>query len=65
MDSTVDSTVGSVGTGTVPVAGWFPTPGPGAVLDQNFIGALRPFAVDLLTATGLPPEEARAALPRM
>lgn len=39
--------------------------GPGAVLEQNFIGALRPLAVDLLTATGLPPEEARAALPRM
>lgn len=39
--------------------------GPGAVLDLNFIGALRPLAVDLLTATGLPPEEARAALPRL
>ncbi|GAB3602600.1 FUSC family protein [Microbacterium aureliae] len=39
---------------------------PGAsVGDQNLIAALRPFAVDLLTATGMTPAEARAAVPRI
>jgi uncharacterized membrane protein YgaE (UPF0421/DUF939 family) len=33
--------------------------------DQNLIAALRPFAVDLLTATGMPPAEARASVPRI
>ncbi|WP_231637193.1 FUSC family protein [Microbacterium sp. No. 7] len=32
--------------------------------EANLIGALRPLAVDLLTASGVPPSEARAALPR-
>ncbi|WP_307858499.1 FUSC family protein [Microbacterium flavescens] len=39
---------------------------PGASLgDQNLIGALRPLVVDLLTATGMPPAEARATVPRI
>ena len=39
---------------------------PGAGLgDQNLIAAMRPLAVDLLTATGLPPGEARAMIPRI
>ena len=39
---------------------------PGAMLsDQNLVAALRPLAVDLLSATGMPPAEARAALPRV
>jgi uncharacterized membrane protein YgaE (UPF0421/DUF939 family) len=33
--------------------------------DQNLIAAIRPFAVDLLTATGMPPDEARASVPRI
>lgn len=33
-------------------------------VDQNLIGALRPLAVDLMTAAGMPADEARAALPR-
>lgn len=32
--------------------------------DQTLIGALRPLAVDLMTAAGMPPADARAALPR-
>lgn len=39
---------------------------PGASMgDQNILAALRPFAVDLLTATGMPAAEARAAVPRI
>lgn len=39
---------------------------PGAGLgDQNLIAAMRPLAVDLLTATGMPPADARAAVPRI
>jgi uncharacterized membrane protein YgaE (UPF0421/DUF939 family) len=39
---------------------------PGAGLgDQNLIAALRPLAVDLLTATGMPSSEARAVVPRI
>lgn len=39
---------------------------PGASLgDQNLIAAMRPLVVDLLTATGMPPAEARAAVPRI
>lgn len=39
---------------------------PGASLgDQNLIAAIRPFVVDLLVATGMPPEDARAAVPRI
>jgi uncharacterized membrane protein YgaE (UPF0421/DUF939 family) len=39
---------------------------PGASLgDQNLIAALRPFAVDLLTATGMSGAEARACVPRI
>lgn len=33
--------------------------------DQNIITALRPLVVDLLTAAGLPPAEARACVPRI
>nr|WP_221447032.1 FUSC family protein [Microbacterium thalassium] len=33
--------------------------------DQNLIAALRPFVVDLLTATGMPHAEARAVVPRI
>lgn len=33
--------------------------------DQNLIAALRPLAVDLLVATGMPPDEARACVPRI
>ncbi|WP_243073890.1 aromatic acid exporter family protein [Microbacterium sp. SS28] len=33
--------------------------------DQNLVAALRPLVVDLLTATGLTPAEARAAIPRI
>jgi len=33
-------------------------------VDQNLIGALRPLAVDLMTAAGMPASDARAALPR-
>lgn len=35
-----------------------------STVDQNLIGALRPLAVDLLTAAGMPEADARAALPR-
>jgi uncharacterized membrane protein YgaE (UPF0421/DUF939 family) len=39
---------------------------PGATLgEQNLVGALRPLVVDLLTATGMPPAEARQAVPRI
>lgn len=39
---------------------------PGASLgDQNLIAAMRPLVVDLLTATGLPPGDARAMIPRI
>lgn len=39
---------------------------PGAtVAEQNLIAALRPLAVDLLTAAGMPAAEARGALPRV
>lgn len=34
-------------------------------LDQNLVGALRPLAVDLMTASGMPAADARAALPRV
>lgn len=38
----------------------------GASLGEvNLIGALRPLAVDLLAASGVPPSDARAALPRV
>lgn len=33
--------------------------------DQNVIAALRPLVVDLLTAAGMPPAEARATMPRI
>lgn len=33
-------------------------------VDQNLIGALRPLAVDLMSAAGMPAADARAALPR-
>ena len=33
--------------------------------DQNLVAALRPIVVDLLTATGLTPAEARKAIPRI
>lgn len=33
--------------------------------DQNLIAAMRPLVVDLLTATGMPPAEARRAVPRI
>ena len=36
-----------------------------SIVDQNLIGALRPLAVDLMTAAGMPAAEARAALPRV
>ncbi|MEH3088808.1 MAG: FUSC family protein [Microbacterium arborescens] len=39
---------------------------PGSSLgDQNVISALRPLVVDLLTAAGMPPAEARATMPRI
>jgi uncharacterized membrane protein YgaE (UPF0421/DUF939 family) len=39
---------------------------PGASLgDQNLIAAMRPLAVDLLTATGMPAVEARSSVPRI
>ncbi|WP_374314756.1 aromatic acid exporter family protein [Microbacterium sp.] len=39
---------------------------PGASFgEQNLIAAMRPLVVDLLTATGMPPDEARAAVPRI
>lgn len=39
---------------------------PGAShTDQNVIAAMRPLAVDLLTATGMSPADARAAIPRV
>lgn len=39
---------------------------PGASLgEQNLIAALRPLVVDLLTATGMTPVDARAAVPRI
>jgi uncharacterized membrane protein YgaE (UPF0421/DUF939 family) len=39
---------------------------PDAALgDQNLLAAIRPLAVDLLTATGMPPAEARAIVPRI
>lgn len=34
-------------------------------VDQNLVGALRPLAVDLMTAAGTPAADARAALPRV
>jgi uncharacterized membrane protein YgaE (UPF0421/DUF939 family) len=33
--------------------------------DQNLVAAMRPLAVDLLTATGMPAADARAAVPRI
>lgn len=33
--------------------------------DQNLIAAMRPLVVDLLTATGMPPADARHAVPRI
>ena len=33
--------------------------------DQNLVAAMRPLVVDLLTATGLSPAEARAEIPRI
>ncbi|WP_299087288.1 aromatic acid exporter family protein [uncultured Microbacterium sp.] len=33
--------------------------------DHNLLGAMRPLAVDLMTAAGMPAAEARAALPRV
>jgi uncharacterized membrane protein YgaE (UPF0421/DUF939 family) len=39
---------------------------PGAGLgDQNLIAAMRPLAVDLLVASGMPPADARACVPRI
>ena len=39
---------------------------PGASIgDQGLIGALRPLVVDLLTAAGMPPDQARGAVPRV
>lgn len=39
---------------------------PGASMgDQNLIAAMRPLVVDLLTATGMQPAEARRAVPRI
>lgn len=39
---------------------------PGAALgEHNLVSALRPLAVDLLIATGMPPADARAAVPRI
>ena len=39
---------------------------PGAGFgDQNLIAALRPFVVDLLIGAGLPPQDARRAIPRI
>lgn len=39
---------------------------PGAPLgEQALVSAMRPLVVDLLTATGLPPDEARGAIPRI
>jgi uncharacterized membrane protein YgaE (UPF0421/DUF939 family) len=39
---------------------------PGAGLgDQNLIAAMRPLAVDLLVASGMPPGDARACVPRI
>lgn len=37
----------------------------GSFVDQNLVGSLRPLAVDLLTATGMPQDAARAAVPRI
>ncbi|MFT4231080.1 MAG: FUSC family protein [Microbacterium sp.] len=37
----------------------------GSASEQNLIAALRPFAVDLLTATGMPLAEATAVVPRV
>ena len=37
----------------------------GSVSEQNLITALRPLAVDLLTATGMTSAEARAVVPRV
>lgn len=37
----------------------------GSQSEQNVLAALRPLAVDLLTATGMPPVDARATLPRI
>ncbi|KAA9108472.1 FUSC family protein [Microbacterium rhizomatis] len=37
----------------------------GSLGEQNLIAALRPLAVDLLTATGMTPAEARACVPRI
>ncbi len=36
-----------------------------SAVDQNLIGALRPLAVDLMCAAGMPAADARAALPRV
>ncbi|EPD85087.1 hypothetical protein HMPREF1529_01700 [Microbacterium sp. oral taxon 186 str. F0373] len=36
-----------------------------SAVDQTLIGALRPLAVDLMTAAGMPADEARAAIPRV
>ncbi|WP_345799868.1 FUSC family protein [Microbacterium sp. AZCO] len=37
----------------------------GSLGEHNFISGLRPLVVDLLTATGVPPAEARKAVPRI
>ncbi len=39
--------------------------GVGAGTDHHLVGALRPLAVDLMTAAGMPASDARAALPRV
>lgn len=39
--------------------------GRSSAIDQTLIGALRPLAVDLMTAAGMPADEARAAIPRV
>lgn len=36
-----------------------------SAVDQTLIGAMRPLAVDLMTAAGMPADEARAAIPRV
>lgn len=39
--------------------------GRSSAVDQTLIGAMRPLAVDLMTAAGMAPDEARAAIPRV
>jgi len=36
-----------------------------SAVDQTLIGAMRPLAVDLMTAAGMPADDARAAIPRV